>query len=260
MNYNADTDMDLDWAADQLRRQKNLGMGLPDTAVRRLTSSMPSSKAAMTLTSPRRTGLVNLGPGQESTLGHALSALDINSASEEQCRQICDGMVQLLGDRDRTALHAEFVELKGVEAVLEVVRHHGKDACLAALQVLDKLSRTSAREIAAAGGIDVVVRCAEKSHQAPRIIEAVLRTLHGMTFDEGVKNLLLRRGVRELVESLLENKHWETQDFSGSRTDPDEEARTAEAWQRVVTIATRVLQRLGGGGAGGAGQRPRRPM
>merc|ERR1712110_303603 len=84
----------------------------------------------------------------DSTLGSALSALAINSQSGEQCRSICNSLLALLSDRDRAVvLHAEFAELKGIDALLSVLRQHGGDVALSALRVLDKLSRTSAREI-----------------------------------------------------------------------------------------------------------------
>jgi hypothetical protein len=150
----------------------------------------------------------------------------------------------LLADRDRIAVHAEFVELKGIEALLGVVRQHGGNACLSALRVLDKLSRTSAREMAAASAIEIIVRCCEKDGQAPRILDGALRVLHGLTFEAEVKELLIRRGVRELAELLIEGRP-EDQDLRGASDDPDEEEATMQAWSDVVSIANRLLQRLG---------------
>uniref|UniRef100_A0A7S0AWE6 Uncharacterized protein n=1 Tax=Pyrodinium bahamense TaxID=73915 RepID=A0A7S0AWE6_9DINO len=253
MNYNYDTEQDLDWAADQLRRQKNLGSGLPDMAIRRVTASLTAPQN-LTLTSPLATSVGAPVP-EDSTMGSALSALAINSGSPEQCRQICDSLLALLGEKDRVALHTEFVQLKGVEALLGVVKTHGGDTCLAALQVLDKLSRTSAREISAAGGIDDIMHCLGVEGQAPRTVEVALRVLHGLTFDNDAKQQVLRRNVREKAEDLVENRPWE-KGLQGSITDPDEEEHTAQAWADVISIATRLLQRLGGAGSG---QRPRRP-
>lgn len=253
MNYNADTEMDLDWAADQLRRQKNFGSGLPDTAIRRVTASLTAPQN-LTLTCPLGNSLGAPVP-RDSTMGNALSALAINSGSPEQCRQICDSLLALLSDRDRMSLHSEFVELKGIEALLEVMRKHCGETCLAALRVLDKLSRTSARSISAAGGIDIIVPCLLKEGQAPSTMEVALRTLHGLTFDNDAKQQVLRRDVREIVESLVENKPWE-KGLQGSSTDPEEEERSVQAWGSVLSMAMRLLQRLGGAGTG---QRPRRP-
>jgi len=257
MNYNHDTDQDLDWAADQMRREKNLGSGLPDMGIRRTTTSLPLCQTAnVTLTSPREGGLVATAGVGNTTVGHALSALAINTASPQQCQQICDSLVPLLADRDRIAVHAEFVELKGIEALLGVVRQHGRDACLSALRVLDKLSRTSAREMAAASAIEIIVRCCEKDGQAPRILDGALRVLHGLTFEAEVKELLIRRGVRELAELLVEGRP-EDQELKGSSDDPDEEEATMQAWSDVVSISNRLLQRLGG--VGNSARLPKRP-
>mmetsp|Transcript_35764 Transcript_35764/g.102800 ORF Transcript_35764/g.102800 Transcript_35764/m.102800 type:complete len:254 (+) Transcript_35764:92-853(+) len=253
MNYNHDTEMDLDWAADQLRREKNFGSGLPDMPVRRDTSRLTAPQN-LTLTCPLGTSRGAPVPA-DSTMGNALSTLAINAGSPEQCRQICDSLLALLSDRDRVQLHSEFVELKGVEALLDVVRTHGGEPGLSALYVLDKLSRTSARTISKAGGIDIIVHCLVKEGQAPRTMEIALRTLHGLTFDNDAKQQVLRRDVREITESLVENKPWQ-KGLQGSITDPDEEERTAQAWSDVLSIAARLLQRLGGAGSG---QRPRRP-
>uniref|UniRef100_A0A7S4PY09 Uncharacterized protein n=1 Tax=Alexandrium monilatum TaxID=311494 RepID=A0A7S4PY09_9DINO len=224
MNYNHDTDQDLDWAADQLRRQKNLGKGLPDTAVRRVTASLTAPQN-LTLRAPLAASLGAPVP-PDSTIGNALSALAINSGSPEQCRGVCDSFLALLSDRDRIQLHTEFVELKGIEALLGVVQTHGGETGLSALRVLDKLSRTSAREISAAGGIDIIVHCLVQEGQAPSMMEAALRTLHGLTFDNDAKEQVLRRDVREIAESLVENRPWE-KGLQGSIDDPEEEERTA---------------------------------
>lgn len=245
MNYNHDTEMDLDWAADQLRRKKNMGCGLPDTPIRRVTASLPQT----TLTSPlQAAGGGAIVQRADTTLGSALSALAINAQSGDQCRSICDNLLVLMSDRDRSiGLHAEFVQLKGEEALLSVLRQHGGDIALSALRVLDKLSRTSAREISAAGGVDILVRICEKTGQAPRILEAALRALHGLTFDEGAKVLLQRRGVRELAEGLVESKLG-LPDLQGASNAAEEERATIQAWGDVHTISTRLLQRLGGSG------------
>ncbi|CAJ1356695.1 unnamed protein product, partial [Effrenium voratum] len=116
MNYSHDTEMDRDWAADQMRRKKNLVSGLPDMPVRRATAALPQvAVAAVGLTSP---------PG-EATLGSALSALAINAGNPEHVQRICQGLLALLYDKECLALHQEFAELKGVEAVLAILRREG---------------------------------------------------------------------------------------------------------------------------------------
>ncbi|CAJ1423003.1 unnamed protein product [Effrenium voratum] len=196
MNYSHDTEMDRDWAADQMRRKKNLVSGLPDMPVRRATAALPQvAVAAVGLTSP---------PG-EATLGSARSALAINAGNPEHVQRICQGLLALLYDKECLALHQEFAELKGVEAVLAILRRHGSGTALAALRVLEKLSRTVPRELCTAGGVDVLARCVEVPCQAPRLLEASLRCLHGLSFDSEAKAFVARRGVREIAEALLED-------------------------------------------------------
>lgn len=260
MNYNHDTEMDLDWAADQLRRKKYLASGLPEgVPIRRTTATIPKAAPSRYENTLGLEVDTPVPPGGEATLVSALSALAINERSADHCQLICENLVVLLSGQDRVTLHAEFVQLKGVDAVLNLVREHMAPATVrAALRVLDKLSRTSAREIAAANGIDVMARCCEKlkdggkAHppQAPRVIEAALRALHGLTFDGEVKRLLLRRGVKELAELFLEEKADEV-DQQGAHASPEEEKATAEAWADVLTISGRLLQRLGGQAAKG---------
>lgn len=235
--------------------------GLPDgVPIRRAITTLPQavpSRCETTLGPPDVDA--HAPPGGEATLVSALSALAINERSADHCRLICENIVVLLSAGDRMTLHSEFVQLKGVDAVLNVVREHTAPAtALAALRVLDKLSRTSAREIAAANGIDVMARCCEKlkdggkAHppQAPRVIETALRALHGLTFDGEVKRLVMRRGVLELAELLLEEKADEVNQ-QGAHATPEEEKATAEAWADVLTISGRLLQRLGGQAAKG---------
>lgn len=230
MNYNHDTEMDLDWAADQLRRAQNQGSRVPDTPIRRVTAALHPIR-----------GLPAADPSvsQDTTLGNALSALAIHAHNDEQSRRVCESVLQLLSDRDRTQLHAEFVQLKGLELVLGAVKRHGDDTATVALRIIDKLSRTSARQICAAGGIEVVLQRCEKDEQAPRVLEAALKVLHGLTFDPEAKLLLLRRGVRGLAESIVEANLEDTASES-----------QAEAYQDVHTIGTRLLARLADGQKG----------
>lgn len=248
MNYNHDTEMDIDWAADQMRREKNLGSSLPDTPIRLTTATLPPRPAQATL--QPNMGNAGIVTPDDATLGSALSALAINAHNSEHCFRICDNLLTLLSDRDRVTVHAEFAQLKGVEAVLNVVKEHGGDTALMALRILDKLSRTSAREISAAGGIDVLVRCCEKEGQAPRLIEAALRGLQGLTFDDTAKLLLLRRGVRELAEGVVEAKPGVQPGENGS---PEEDEANANAWRDVISISMRLLHRLGGSQKGQLG-------
>lgn len=232
MNYNFDTEMDLDWAADQLRRAQNYGSALPDTPIRRVTTALtPNTNKGSRSTDP--------SVSQDTTLGNALSALTVHSHNDEQCQRICDSILNLLSDRDRVAVHGEFVRLKGIEIVLAVVKQHGDDSAHVALRILDKLSRTSARQISAAGGIDVVLLRCEKDKQTARVLEAALKVLHGLTFDPEVKLLLLRRGVQHLAMSLVEAKLEDTC-----------EASMVQAYRDVTTIATRLSARLADGQKG----------
>lgn len=275
MNYNADTEMDMTWSADQARRLKLMGSGLPDAPVRRVTATLPRASTTprsmgrtMTPRSARGEGAFSgcdptstLTRGSsasgDATVGNALSALTINLPNTTHCARTCHDILMVLADRDRIAVHTEFVQLRGIENVLEVVKTHDGETVLVGLQILDKLSRTSARELSAAGGIDIVVRCCEKLSQAPRVIEAGLRVLHGLTFDNETKLLLLRRGVRELAEGIAEHRpaHGATAVIA---TVPLEEHVQAagEAWQDVYSMATRLLQRMGGSGRGGLKRLP----
>lgn len=110
--------------------------------------------------------------------------------------------------------------------------------------------------MAAASAIEIIVRCCEKDGQAPRILDGALRVLHGLTFEAEVKELLIRRGVRELAELLVEGRP-EDQELKGSSDDPDEEEATMQAWSDVVSISNRLLQRLGG--VGNSARLPKRP-
>jgi len=226
MNYNHDTDHDLEWAQDQLRRNKLSGTGLPDVPVRRVTASLVQRGDPMP---------IDPSVSRDMTLGNSLSALAIHAHNDQQCHRICDSILALLSDRDRLGLHAEFVELNGIHLVLGVVKNHGDEPALAALRILDKLSRTSARELSAAGGIDVVLERCDIDGQVPRVVESSLKILHGLTFDTDSKLLLLRRGVRGLAESIVEAKQG-----AGAGSD----------WQDVHTIATRLQARLGEGQKG----------
>jgi len=224
MNYNFDTDMDLEWAADQLRRAQNVGSSLPDTPIRRVTPALNRSTKGSSM---------DPSVSQDTTLGNALSALTVHAHNDEQCRRICDSILNLLSDRERVALHAEFVRLKGIDLILQTVKQHGDETAQMALQILDKLSRTSSRQISSAGGIDVVLLRCEKDKQNARVLEAALRVLHGLTFDSEVKVLLLRRGVHHLAQALIEAK-----------LEENCEASMVQAYQAVTTIATRLSSRL----------------
>lgn len=264
MNYNHDTEQDMDWSADQARRQKLMGTGLPDAPIRRVTAMLKES----TMTPRAVRGMTTVGGmtgglGQalsscgDPTLGNAMSALAINGGHPAHVANVCQDLLALVSDRDRLALHAEFVELKGVERILEVVRGHDGEALLSALHILDKLSRTSARAIVAAGGIDVIVQICEKDGQAPRVIESALRTLHGLTFDTEAKLPLLRRGVDKLAESIVENRPSLSNTAVISTVPLAEHVQAAdEAWQDVYSIATRLLQRMGGSSTGGLKRLP----
>lgn len=251
MNYNHDSEMDLAWAADQLRRKKLVGTGLPDAPVRRVTATL--GQATLSPLGDGATMVLSgaAGPG-DATLGNALSALTINARDKTHCAQVLRDLLAILADRERVALHREFAELKGVEALIQVLRDHTGDAQHVSLQILDKLSRTSAREISAAGGIDELVRCVEKDGQAPRVIESALKVLHGLTFDNDAKLLLLRRGVRELAEAIVESRPTPGSS-EGVATVPldDNVQRAHEEWQDVMSISTRLLARMGGARKGG---------
>mmetsp|Transcript_20596 Transcript_20596/g.58390 ORF Transcript_20596/g.58390 Transcript_20596/m.58390 type:complete len:259 (-) Transcript_20596:140-916(-) len=248
MNYNHDTEFDILWAADQLRRTKLLSAGQPqdDGPIRRVTASLTQATL-----SPRADGTTlvlhgSVGPG-EATLGCALSALAINSQDGAHCAQVCRDILAILSERDRVALHRELVHLKGLDSILDVCRHRSGEAVHVALQILDKLSRTSARDIAAAGGIDVVIRCVDIDGQAPRVIEAALKVLHGMSFDVEAKPLLVRRGVQQLAQGVAESRPPQNSVEAVTTVPSEEHVRSAhEAWQDVVSIASRLVTRLGG--------------
>jgi len=258
MNYNHDTEQDMDWSADQARRQKLLGTGLPDAPIRRVTATLKEStmtpRAIRGMTGGMGTAVSDSG---DATLGNALSALAINAGQPAHVANVCRDILSLVSERDRVAVHAELVELKGVERILEVARSNDGEALFSALQILDKMSRTSARTIVAAGGIDVIVQVCEKDGQAPRVIESALRSLHGLTFDSEARLPLLRRGVDKLAESIVENRPSQSNTALVSTVPLAEHVQAAdEAWQDVYSIATRLLQRMGGGSTGGLKRLP----
>lgn len=229
MNYNFDTEMDLDWAAEQLRRAQNSSSVYPDTPIRRVTAALQP-----TVSSP-----VDPSVSTDTTLGNALSALTVHGHSDDQSRRICDSILGFLSDRNRMTLHAEFVRLKGIDLVLCTVKQHGDETAQVALRILDKLSRTSARQISAAGGIDIILLRCEKDKQSARVLEAALKVLHGLSFDPEVKLLLLRRGVQHLAQSLIEAK-----------LDENCEESMVQAYRDVHTISTRLSARLADGQKG----------
>lgn len=231
--------MEKAWAADQLRRKQKMSCrpGLPDMPIRRVTSALPQvAVAAM------QGGLASSTPPGDATVGTALSALAINAQSADQCRRICDGLQSFLSDREM-ARHAEFAELKGVEAVLGILRHQGGEAALSALRVVEKVSRTLPRELCAAGGVEILARCAEVPGQAPRLLEAALRCLHGLTFDREAKTMVARRGVFEIVQQCLESEP-ERRTHRVVAGSEEQEAAREEAWSDVIIMCNRVYQRL----------------
>ncbi|CAE7445457.1 unnamed protein product [Symbiodinium natans] len=201
MNYSHDTEMDRDWAADQLRRKKNALTGLPDSPIRRTAAALPQVAVAAVQ------GVAATPPGA-ATLGSALSALAINAGSAEHVQRICHGLLALLYDKECLAVHHEFAQLKGVEALLAILRRHGGGTALAALRVLEKLCRTVPRELCACGGVDVLARCAEVPCQAPRLLEASLRCLHGLTFDTEATSLCGSKMRIEVAPKELSSKFY----------------------------------------------------
>mmetsp|Transcript_19462 Transcript_19462/g.42557 ORF Transcript_19462/g.42557 Transcript_19462/m.42557 type:complete len:245 (-) Transcript_19462:60-794(-) len=230
MNYSFDTEMELDWAADQLRRAKNRDLGLPDTPIRRVTAALHQSLAPP----------VDPSVSADTTLGSAVSALAIHAHNPEHCLRIGESLLALLADRDRVALHHEFVRLKGLDLVIDVVKQHNGDSVLVALRILDKLSRTSPRALCTTGGLESVIERCEQDRYFPRILEASLRVLHGLSFDLEAKELLLRRGVRGFVESVLET----------GQPEIDEGAPRNRDWDDALSMGLRVLQRLQDGQKG----------
>lgn len=268
MNYSFDTEMDLGWSADQLRRAKHAGTGLGDDAIRRVTATRraapekaPGALSVAVVPSGRdatqRPGyqLERAPLAEESSLGTLLSALS-NTASPEHIARLCEELLLLLSKRDKSALHAEFVQLRGVEAVINVVRKHPGPTSLPALRILEKLARSSAREVAAAGGIDAVVQVCERGGQAalvadinksnkeaPLLLEAALKTLIGLTFDDVPRGLLSRHSIVELTEALLRAQPGVE---VGEGTSTEAEQASLVAWQDVMCASRRLLQRLGG--------------
>jgi len=217
MNYNADTEQDIDWSADQLRRAKALEGARQDEPVRRVTQQLHQSACLP----------IDPAVSRDTTLGNALSALLVHGHDPLECQRLCTDLLMLLAERDRLALHSEFVELNGVETVVTVVKNHGGETAQVALQILVKLSRTSAMQICGADGVEVVIERCDRDTQPPFVQEAALRVLHGLTFEPDAKNLVLRRGAKPLAEAFVE---------AGPGKDLQH--------QDIHTIATRLLARL----------------
>lgn len=140
-------------------------------------------------------------------------------------------------------LSLKFVKRQGVEALLAILRRHGSGTALAALRVLEKLSRSVPREVMAAGGVDVLARCAEVPCQAPRLLEASLRCLHGLTFDGPARAAVERRGVRGIAEALLEDMPLRKERQVVCSV--EERSSLEEAWADAAVICRRLLHRLG---------------
>lgn len=228
MNYNHDTDQDLDFAASQLRKKQNAHSILEDAPIRRITSALAQSGAR----------IVDPGVTPDATLGTALSALDIHGHSEDDCQRIFESILEVMSDRRRLELHKELVQLKGLQHILGAIRRHGDACTIVALRLLDKLSRTSARDITAAGGVEVLLERSDMKRESPRVVEAVVRVLLGLTFESDAKVLLLRRGVRGLAESIVE-------------LIPDtSDAELREAQADLKSVGTRLLNRLSDGEKG----------
>lgn len=268
MNYSIDTEMDLDWAADQMRRAKHVGTSVGDDAIRRVTATrrapddLPSSTTSAldvpgerTRTSPKSAQIQSGALVEESSLGTLLSAL-ANTGDPEHIKCVCEELLLLLSERDKVALHKEFVEVQGVDTIIGVVRKYPGPTSLPALRILEKLSRTSAREMAKAGGIEVVIQVCERGGQAalvadinksnkeaPLLLEAALKTLHGMTFDDVSRSLLSRHSVVELAEELLRAQPGVEH---GEGISTEQEEACIMAWQDVLSVCRRLLQRLGG--------------
>lgn len=194
MDYNHDTEQDLLWAGSQLRKEQNQGLRIEDAPIRRITAGLAQAGKPP-----------DPAVGEDTTLGTALSALDIHKHSEADCCRIMESLLQLMSDKNRLGLHPELVQLKGLDQVLSAVRrHHDGECAVVALRLLDKLSRTCGRDIAAAGGIDVLLERCNLDKEPPRVSAAAIRVLHGLTFDGEVRPLLLRRGVRGLAQAVVE--------------------------------------------------------
>lgn len=258
MNYSHDTEHDVEWAREQLRKAKNFDTGLPDVPIRRFTATLRQANSRGPLLPPMDPAVSN-----DTTLGHALSGLAVHAHSAAQCQRICESVLLLMADRDRVSVHAEFVRLKGIEATLMVATHHRDGAALAALRILDKVSRTSAREIAAAGGIEVATRvCEEEGRLNLPLQEAALRVLHGLTFDSEVRLLLLRRGVKNLAEALMDAGPGGASPevltaplVEGLLQEhvpgvPEAIKVNGQAWEDVCSIINRLVQRLNDGKKG----------
>ncbi|CAE7806461.1 unnamed protein product [Symbiodinium sp. CCMP2592] len=186
MNYSHDTEMDRDWAADQLRRKKNALSGLPDSPIRRTAAALPQVAVAAV---QGLQGAAATPPGA-ATLGNALSALAINAGSAEHVQRICHGLLALLYDKECLPVHQEFAQLK-----------------------------------------------------APRLLEASLRCLHGLTFDTEAR---LWRGPRlDGKTRAIVCLAWKAKTAVVSSN--DEQNTLDEAWDDTAVICKRVLQRLNDG-------------
>lgn len=237
MNYNHDTEHDLQWAQSTLRKKEKFYVGLSDAPVRRISSTLARREKPQGGVS--NDGLRDIAP--DATIGSALSALAIHAHSAQQVQRLCDSLYEAMTDRDRPKVHAEVVEIKGVDLILNAAKTHAKEeACvLSALRLLQKLTRTSAKEIVQAGGVDILLELVDPDNNPSSVVGAGLHVLHGLTFQNEAKLLLLRRGVRGLAEDLAQTKH-------------DERCQTEERerWAQVSSIATRLCNRLSEGEKG----------
>lgn len=231
MNYNHDTEHDLQWAQSSLRKEEKFTRGVSDAPVRRIASTLARGEKVDGGVS--NDGLRDINP--DTTIAGALSALSIHAHSPAQVQRICDCLYEAVTDRNRPKLHSEVVEIKGVDLILNAVKTHATDeqCVLSALRLLEKLTRTSTKEIIQAGGLDVVLARVDPDQNPSSVVAQGLRVLHGLTFQNDAKLLLLRRGVRGLAEDLQQTKHDE-------RADKEERER----WGDVVSIATRLCNRL----------------
>lgn len=238
MNYNHDTEHDLQWAQSLMRKKEKYAAGLSDAPVRRIASCVARHEKSESL-GITNDGIRDIHP--DTTIAGTLSALSIHAHSARQVQSLCDQLFEAVTDRDRHKMHKEIVDIKGIDLILNAVKTHAhdEDCVLSTLRLLEKLTRTSTKEVVQAGGLDVVLDRADPNDNPSSVVAAALRVLHGLTFQNEAKLLLLRRGVRGLAEDLA-------QTVQDERMEKEERQR----WDSVISIATRLCNRLAEGEKG----------
>jgi len=247
MNFNHDTEMEVAWGADQLRRKKQLDAGAPEAAIRRTTArfgedfrwDLRGQEEALPL----------CGQSGGMTIATAVTALGVGWENNEHCERLCSDVLAMLSDRRRPSTAAEFVDLGGLDSLHRIVAKQKGLPRLQALRALEKLSRTHPERVCEAEFIDPLAMVFQVEGQAPEIVSAVLRIFHALSFSSKAKDAMIAKGLCELSQvvatAMADPPPISDQDKLALSRDEQTIQRVEDAWREVGQLATRLSARLG---------------